>query len=406
MNHLKAMALALTLCLTASAQVDTNSQHYYMFVYFLNMDDQAGARIALSTDGIYWGKVNNEAPIFTPTISSERLMRDPNICFDSRTGVFHLVWTCGWNQKTIGYATSKDLKQWGTQLSIPVGEKISNCACCWGPEIFYDDIKDSFMVYWSTETGTNGKRGYCSMTKDFKSYTAPAIFFDPGYSIIDETIFKAAAGKYYLFFKDERTSVEAGKMAKNIHYTTGPTPQGPWDTTGSWDKVSPPVTNLVCEGPTIIQRGSEYRLYFDNYAIATSTYRMVTTTDLASTTVPWPQGVVLKTTKDSNFYYSHGSILEIPRAKFMQLLYGILDETVYESWSTPKQSDITVGGSGVIDTSGDKQDKSPWGCGAGVGLAFFPPLLFKTRAICSRKRKNTAKEMATGRLGLFRSKYF
>jgi sucrose-6-phosphate hydrolase SacC (GH32 family) len=148
MSHLKAFMFFLALSVAASAQLDTNSQHFYLFSYFFNDDDEAGARLAVSSDGIFWQKINNEDPVIVPELSNERLMRDPCIYYDARSGFFHLVWTTGWNQQTIGYAAVKDLREWKTcaQIEIPVGKNIPNCACCWAPEIFYDDVIDSFLV--------------------------------------------------------------------------------------------------------------------------------------------------------------------------------------------------------------------------------------------------------------------
>ena len=220
MKYLKVLMFALAMSFAVSAQVvDTNSQHFYLFTYFINTNDQAGARIAISSDAVNWQKINNELPILTPIISNEHRMRDPYTLYDPRTGVFHLVWTTGWTQQSIGYAAVKDLRDWKScvQKVLPVGVKIPNCACCWAPEIFHDDIKDSFMIYWSTERGTNGKRIYYCMTKDFKNITDSILFFDPGYSVIDADILKVDTAKYYMFFKDERDPSAAGKQAKNLH---------------------------------------------------------------------------------------------------------------------------------------------------------------------------------------------
>jgi hypothetical protein len=387
MNYLKVLMFALTLSVSASAQVDTNSQHFYMFFYFLNAQEEAGARIALSSDAINWQKINNETPIFTPRIGvgEQPLMRDPNSYYDSRTGIFHVVWTSGWKQDNIGYATSKDLKNWTTQLKIPVGSKIPNCACCWAPELFFDDVTDSFVVYWSTERGTNGKRGYYCMTKEFKHFTAPTLFFDPGYSVIDETILKVADNNYYMFFKDERTADEAVKQSKNIHYVTASKPQGPWSLDGPWDKVSPPITSPGMEGPSAIKIGSEYWIYFDPFLTFSSTYRMVKIADLTTTTFPWPQGPVLKT-ETGNFLTSHGSISEIPRAKVMQLLYGVPDPTTYEPWTVPTQDQIQVDDPPYVAPE-YPIGKRNTGCGTGVGLALFPPLFFKVMSLRKRRKK-------------------
>ncbi|MBN2189310.1 MAG: glycoside hydrolase family 43 protein [Chitinispirillaceae bacterium] len=383
MNYLKVPMFALALPIFALAQLDTNSQHFYLFSYFLNSDDAAGARLAVSSDAVFWQKINNENPVIVPILSEEHLMRDPCIYYDTSTGVFHLVWTTGWNQKNIGYAAVRDLRNWGsdscTQVMLPVGEDIPNCACCWAPEIFYDDIKDSFMVFWSTERGTAGKRTYYCMTKDFKTITASTMFFDPGYSVIDAATIKVDSARYYMFFKDERTGEEAGTQSKNIHYVYGPTPQGPWGAISKW------ITITNCEGPSPIKIGNEYRVYFDPYFAVSSSYRMVKVTDLNTTASPWPQGDILMT-ETGIFNLSHGTILEIPRVKLMQLLYGVPDTTTYAPWELPTPP--------VHIDPGIPEGKRNCGCGTGTGLALIPPLFFKAAAY--RKRKNRSGQRRRG----------
>ena len=398
MNYLKLFMVALALSVSSFAQVDTSSQHFYMFIYFLNSNDQAGARIALSSNAMNWQKINDEKPVLVPIISSEKRMRDPNTYYDSTTGTFHLVWTTGWNQQTIGYATSVDLKTWTPQVALPVGTKITGCTCCWAPEIFYDDIKDSFMVYWSTDRGTNGKRTYYSLTKDFKTFSGPKKFFDPGYSVIDATILKDAAAKYYMFFKDERDvkDVPDNDKTKNIHYIVGKSPQGGGAPDGfakgtldiGWSQISQAITDVGCEGPSAIKINNQYLVYFDPFGVFSSTYRMVQTADLNTKTFPWPKGEVLKTSTGEDFLYSHGSISEIPKAKVLQLLYGIADNTQYKASFTPpvQNSDITVltPPKEVLKYPLGKPNR---GCGTGVGLAFFPPILFKAWSLRSRRKK-------------------
>jgi hypothetical protein len=378
MKCLKVLMFALALSFAASAQVvDTNSQHFYLFTYFMNANDQAGARMAVSSDAINWQKINNEQPVIVPTLSNEHRMRDPYTCYDPRSGVFHLVWTTGWTQQNIGYAAVKDLRTWenAVQVALPVSSKIPNCACTWAPEIFFDAAKDSFMIYWSTERGTNGKRIYYCMTKDFKSVSDPILFFDPGYSVIDADILKADSVRYYMFFKDERTPQEAGKPSKNLHYVYGTAPQGPWTPAAG----SSAITSPGCEGPSAIKIGSEYWIYFDPYFDFSSTYRLLKVTDLATTTFPWPQGDVLKTAS-GNFLFSHGHIIEIPRVKVMELLYNITDPTVYDStWVLPTNP--------ALDANKYPLGKQNCGCGTGVGLAFIPPLWFKAMANRKRKKK-------------------
>ncbi|MBN1760806.1 MAG: glycoside hydrolase family 43 protein [Chitinispirillaceae bacterium] len=304
------------------AQVDTTSEHYFLYTYFYNAEQDSGFRMAVSSDGVNWVKINDEKPIFAPTAGVEKLARDPGMWFDPATGVFHLVWQTGWNENGIGYATSKDLTTWSDQRYLPVGEKIPNSQCCWGPEIFYDDINDSIMVYWSTDFGEGGKRSFYVMTRDFVTFSDPVKLFDPGYTEIDASIIKYSEGMYYLFFKDEREPALAGKRSKNIHYVYGPTPQGPW-WVGPWDGASEPITNPGCEGPSPIMIGDELRVYFDFYVNPSSTYGMVTVTgDPASVTeFPWTEGDTMKL-KEEPFCPSSGSVIEIPRGYIMSLLYG------------------------------------------------------------------------------------
>jgi hypothetical protein len=223
------------------------------------------------------------------------------------------------------------------------------------------------------------------MTKEFKHFTAPTLFFDPGYSVIDEAILKVADNNYYMFFKDERTASEAAKQAKNIHYVTSTKPQGPWSLDGPWDKVSPPITLPGMEGPSAIKMGNEYWIYYDPFVVFTSTNRMVKTTDLATTTFPWPQGDVLKT-DNGNFLFSHGTVLEVPRAKVMQLLYGVPDPTTYDPWTVPTEDQILVDDPPYVAPE-YPIGKRNTGCGTGVGLALFPPLFFKAMSLRRRKKK-------------------
>jgi hypothetical protein len=155
------------------------------------------------------------------------------------------------------------------------------------------------MIYWSTDAGA-GKRAYYVLTSDFKTFTDPVKFFDPGYTEIDGDIFKVQDGLYYYFFKDERDEV------RKLFYVTGPTPQGPWSA------VSPTITQFPgVEGPSAIKIGNEYRVYFDPYN-ARANYRMVKSTDL----VTWVDGKTIYNQDNANFYWSHCNVQEIPKAVY------------------------------------------------------------------------------------------
>ena len=286
----------------------TDTGHYYLMSYFKDvyapLNDMSGGFFATSTDGINWTELNDGKPVLTPYGFGEKRMRDPFLFWDAATQTFHLVYTTGWNTKDIGYTsiTPSDGKlftnpsSWTPQVSLKFGDDIAGSLCCWAPEILWDDIKQKFMIFWSTETGVDGKRAYYSLTSDFKTFTKAEKFFDPGFTEIDACMLKQADQKYYMFFKDERTGY------KKIYYVTGTTPQGPWSA------VSESITALQgVEGPTAIKIGNEYRVYFDPYN-ARQNYRMVKSTDL----VTWKDGGTIKSA-GLNFYYSHCNIIEIPK---------------------------------------------------------------------------------------------
>lgn len=388
MRIIKLVLFAFALSVCAAAQIDTTAEHYYLYIYFIDgeVEQTLGARLAFSTDAVTWYKYNNGDPVIVPRVAKGEipLMRDPNTWYESSTGIFHLIWTTAWNQDNIGYATSTDLINWSEpQVMIPVGEKIDGCQVCWAPEIYYDDLKDSLMIYWSTARGRGGKEAFYCMTKDFQNFTDPQVYFEPHdengerYTVIDETILKVAEGRYFMFFKDEREAMEAGKLSKNIHYVIGATPQGPWEK-GTWDDASLPISSPGNEGPTSIIIGDEVRVYYDPFNYRTSTDRSMVAklADLQGEGYPdksvWSKGPVMKTTDGDDFLPSHGSISEIPRAKVMRLLYG----------TTETQPEDTVRTYPL--------GKRNCGLGSGVGLAFFPPIAFKALSLRRRRKKKKA----------------
>jgi hypothetical protein len=323
MRSIKIVIFAIT-ALSVSLFAQTDTGHYYLMSYFKNnyppLNDQAGGFFALSTDGINWTELNNGAPIIPGSPIGEKLMRDPFIYFDTAVWPysFRLVYTTGWRMKSIGYAqitvaNGKNfqnfndwdvLTQGGRQDSIQVSAKITGAICTWAPEIFWDDLQNVYMIYWSTDCGA-GKRAYYVLTSDFKTFTDPVKFFDPGYTEIDGDLLKVADNLYYFFFKDERDGY------LQIYNVTGTTPQGPWSA------VNGPISNSAnhgVEGPSSIKMGSEYRVYMDPYQTRQN-YRMIKSTDLVS----WSDGGTVKAA-GVNFYYSHCNVIEISKRVYDWIL--------------------------------------------------------------------------------------
>jgi hypothetical protein len=200
----------------------------------------------------------------------DKLMRDPCI-IRGGDGRFHMAWTVSWNEQGIGYASSEDLINWTEQLYIPVMHHESEAKNCWAPELFYDDERDRYMIFWATtipgrfpETDSFGDqssdyrynhRMYYTTTEDFHSFAGTELLYDPGFNVIDATI-RESEGEYIMFLKNEtRWPVPE----KNIRIATS------HDLYSGWSPASDPITDDWVEGPTALQTVEGWTVYFDRY---------------------------------------------------------------------------------------------------------------------------------------------
>ncbi|MFT4031648.1 MAG: glycoside hydrolase family 43 protein [Siphonobacter sp.] len=268
----------------------------YVFSYFLD-NGQDGLHLACSTDGLHWSALKNGKSFLQPEIGKDKLMRDPCV-IQGPDGLFHMVWTSGWWDKGIGYASSKDLIHWSQQQNIPVMEHEPTAKNSWAPEVFYDDQTKQYIIYWATTipgrhsdvAESEGEKGlnhriYYVTTPDFKKFSETKLFFNPDFSAIDATLLKK--GKwYYMFVKNENPK----PAQKNIRVTTSKKALGPYPTA-----VSAPITgNYWAEGPTALEVGKYVYVYFDKYT--QHQYGAVRSTDMehwedVSDRVVFPEGI-------------------------------------------------------------------------------------------------------------------
>ena len=64
-------------------------------------------------------------------------MRDPCVV-RGPDGRFHLVWTSGWNENNVGYASSTGFIAWSEQQEIPVMPHEPTVRNSWAPEAVHD----------------------------------------------------------------------------------------------------------------------------------------------------------------------------------------------------------------------------------------------------------------------------
>jgi hypothetical protein len=239
----------------------------YLFSYFLD-NGQDGLHLAWSGDGLKWEALRGGGSFLTPRVGQSKLMRDPCVA-SGPDGTFHLVWTDSWNSQTIGYAATRDFLSWTEQVAIPVMTHEPTTRNCWAPELVYDAQRKLFRIFWAStipgkfpETefagrNDNNHRIYATTTKDFQTFTPTELFFEPGFNVIDATLF-THAGKFQMIFKDETKFPQPMKnlrraVAEDVAgpYLVRPTPIRP---PGAW-----------VEGPTTLAIGDYTYLYYDVY---------------------------------------------------------------------------------------------------------------------------------------------
>jgi hypothetical protein len=302
-SALLAVALAATV-VTSSARTPTT----FLFSYFVG-NGEDGLHFATSADGLAWTAVAGGRSFLRPAVGG-RLMRDPCVV-QGPDGRFHMVWTSGWWERSIGLAHSPDLRTWSAQREIPVMKHEPIARNAWAPEILHDRTSGRFLIYWAstipghfpeTEAGGDTADGrrlnhrlYATTTTDFETFTPTRLLYDGGFNVIDGTIVDLGT-RFAMIVKDE-TRWPVPK--KHLRMTFAPRPEGPWG------RVGPPFSRDWVEGPTALRVGGRWLVYFDEYtrkrygAMRTADF---TTWEDVSASVTFPPGT------------RHGTALAVPRA--------------------------------------------------------------------------------------------
>ena len=183
-------------------------------------------------------------------------------------GTFHMIWTSGWSENNIGYASTKDFVTWSEQKEIPVVAHEPTVRNSWAPEVAFDPKRGEFILFWASTiprkfTATAGSsetdynhRMYYTTTKDFTTFAPTQLFYDPGFSVIDANL-RSADGRHYLIIKAEGLS----PPKKQLQIASSADVRGPFS------PLSAPVTpaGLGVEGTTALRIGAQTLLYFDAF---------------------------------------------------------------------------------------------------------------------------------------------
>lgn len=205
----------------------------YLFTHFKEKITPDGEQVyfCISRDGYNWEQVNGGNPILTASLG-EKGCRDIEIV-RLRTGGFVIITTdlcivhrmdeeyrVDWGK--VNSTGSKCLRMWKTDDLINFSEEKlvyfgrDDFGCMWAPEVFFDEENEEYLIHWgSTVRETNYKHMsiYCSVTKDFETFSEPKLYFTKDNEILDSHIQKFD-GVYHLFYKN------ASNPPMNMHATS------------------------------------------------------------------------------------------------------------------------------------------------------------------------------------------
>ncbi|MBV1936407.1 family 43 glycosylhydrolase [Streptomyces sp. BV286] len=308
----------------------------YLFAYFTGEGTADGEQIryALSrgNDALHWRELNAGKPVLTST-TGEKGLRDPFVIRSPEGDKFYMIATDlrmyrnssgSWDDvqrhgsKSIMVWESTDLVHWTDQRLVKVSP--DSAGNTWAPEAYWDDKLGEFVVFWASKlyadddpdhTGSTYNRMMFATTKDFRTFSEPKIWDDPGYSVIDSTVVQHK-GTYYRYTKDERDPTSSSPCSK---FVTAEKSTSLTDT--SYDFVSDCIGSGSIdrgEGPTVFRSNTEKKwyLFIDEYG--GRGYVPFETTDLDSG--KWTMS------KDYQLPASprHGTVMPVTQAEYDRLL--------------------------------------------------------------------------------------
>jgi hypothetical protein len=247
-------------------------QRQFLATYFTDNGD-SGVFLAVSDDGYRFRPLlDPNVPIMRSEFGTEKLSRDPFVMLGP-DWQWHMVWTTGWWERTIGLAHSKDLVHW-TQQYVPAMVDFPDALNAWAPEMVFDRDTQKYVIFWSStwkgrfadtaredgDLGPNGEplnhRFFFTSTTDFKTFSPSRLLWDPKFNCIDLTMRHTPDG-WEVFGKNE---TRAPAPAKYLFSASAPAPTGPFHL------VNRRITgDYWAEGPTSIRVEGKTRVYFDRY---------------------------------------------------------------------------------------------------------------------------------------------
>lgn len=205
----------------------------YFFAHFKEKITPDGEQVyfSVSKDGLNWQLLNCGNPVLTAE-KGEKGCRDIETVrlFDGSFAILTTDLSIAYrmdenyqvNWKEVNSTGSRCLRMWKSddlinfseERLLPIGTE--NFGCMWAPEVFRDDENEEFLIHWGStvkEDNYSHMSIYCSVTKDFETFSEPKLFFTKDNEILDTHIRKID-GVYHMFYKN------ADHPPMNMHATS------------------------------------------------------------------------------------------------------------------------------------------------------------------------------------------
>ncbi|MGA5037391.1 glycoside hydrolase family 43 protein [Streptomyces capoamus] len=270
-----ATPLATTGVLGAGAGTARAAGTAYVMAYFTESPNGTGTdyglHLAVSTDSLNWMPLNQNRPVVTPTEGALGL-RDPFI-LRKQDGTFVVLATdllgTDWNyvSQYVHVWNSADLRTFTGYHRLKLHDMNSHA---WAPEAFWDAGRGRYALVYSAVNSSGHNVIMVNHTTDFVTASAPQVFFDPGYDVIDGDVAVGVNGVNYLYFKKDQTLVGARSTSLDP---------------GSFTEFSTGVAHGGTEAPTLVKApsGGDWFLWGDTYT-PNGVFYAWRTSDLASGT--------------------------------------------------------------------------------------------------------------------------
>ncbi|MFJ2211060.1 glycoside hydrolase family 43 protein [Streptomyces sp. NPDC101062] len=249
--------LALTGALTLGAGTAHAADSAYVMCYFTESPGgdgtDYGLHLAVSTDSLNWIPLNQNNPVVTPTAGALGL-RDPFI-LRKRDGTFVVLATdlkgTDWSyvSQYVHVWNSTDLRTFTGYHRLRLHDMNTHS---WAPEAFWDAGRGQYALIYSAVNGSGHNVIMVNHTSDFLTASAPQVFFDPGYDVIDGNMAVGVGGVNYLYFKKNQTLVGARSTSLDP---------------GSFTEFGTGVAQGGTEAPTVVKSltSNTWYLWGDTY---------------------------------------------------------------------------------------------------------------------------------------------